>query len=325
MKAPRFLVSCLYAALLLTTQLPAVADVILPSVDSRYVTIQEINPKRDAGYVVGDKLERTIILTVKKPYELIKESLPIIGYEHRYRGQVSGIELAGIDVEEEKFSDRSVHTIHLVYQVFKSARVAKPAILRGEIVKLRLNGKTEMRQVRFPSFNFRTSPLSVYGEVNLKNEMSPLIPPFKLSAAREQTAFKVAAGVLALCALGLLYILGSISLLPRMGGAFAKAYRQVAKLPETDDGLQQSISAVHHAMQQVAGHSVFANTVERFLHEKPAYRPAKPEIERFFNLSRQVFFDANSAPELDMPAKQWLKKFCRHMRDCERGLTPEVK
>ncbi|MDP8568412.1 hypothetical protein [Methylophilus aquaticus] len=325
MKAPHFLFTCLFAAMLMTLALSVRADVILPTVESQYVTVKEINPKRDAGYVVGDKLERTIIVTVKKPYELIKESLPIIGYEHRYRGQVSGIELAGIDVEEEKFSDRSVHTIHLVYQVFKSGRVAKPAILRGEIVKLRLNGKTEMRQLRFPSFNFRTSPLSVYGEVNLKNEMSPLIPPFKLSAAREQTTFKVAAGILILCALGLLYILGAISILPRMGGAFAKAYRKVARLPDTDEGLQQSISAVHHAMQQVAGHSVFANTLETFLQEKPAYQPAKPEIERFFSLSRQVFFDANTALELDIPAKQWLKKFCRHMRDCERGLTPEVK
>ena len=325
MKAPQPLFASLLAALLVLTILPAMADVTLPSIDEQYVSVQEINPTRDAGYVVGDKLERTIILTVRQPYELIKESLPIVGYEHRFRGQVSGIELASIDTSEEKFSDRSVHTLHLVYQVFKSGRVARPAVLRGEIVKLRLPGKKEMRQYRIPSFNFRISPLSVYGEVNLKNELSPFIPPFTISVTREQQVFKIAAGILALSLLGLLYILGARTWLPRMGGAFAKAYRKIGKLPDNEQGLQQAIETVHQAIQQVAGHSVFGNNVNHFLQEKPAYQAARPEIERFFNLSRQVFFDASTALDLGMPAKDWLRQFCRHMRDCERGLTPDVK
>ena len=325
MKAQKTLFACLLMAILTATMLPAIADVTLPNVDNKYVTVKEINPTRDAGYVVGDKLERTIILTVKKPYELIKESLPIVGYEHRYRGQVSGVELAAIDVEEETFSDRSVHTIHLVYQVFKSGRVVRPAILRGEIVKLRHNGKTEMRQLRFPSFNFRTSPLSVYGEVNLKNEMSPFIQPFTQSIVKEEQAFKIAAIILALSLLGLLYILGARTWLPRMGGAFAKAYRSVGKLPETEGGLQQAIEVVHQAIQKVAGHSVFGTNVDRFFREKPSYQPAKPEIDKFFNLSRQVFFDPKTPLDLGMPTKQWLRTFCRHMRDCERGLTPDLK
>lgn len=316
--------SALATLLLLASHL-AIADVILPSIDRQYVQIQEKNPSRDAGYVVGDKLERTVILTVKQPYELIRESLPIIGYEHRYRGQTSGIELSDIQVEEEKHSDRSRFTIHMTYQVFKVGRVAKPAILRGEIVKLRRIGKTETRQLQFPTFNFRTSPLSVYGEVNLKNEMSPLIPPFTLSTRQDETVLKVAALVLALSLLGLLYVLGARSWLPRMGGAFARAYRQIGKLPDNQEGLQQAVTTVHHAMQAVAGHSVFSNTLERFLQEKPAFAAARPEIERFFSLSRQVFFDASTPLALDMPAKQWLRTFCRHMRDCERGLKPEVK
>lgn len=57
-------------------------------IDPKYVTLQEENPTRDAGYVVGDILERTITLTIKKPYELVKEFLPIEGYEHRYKGQI---------------------------------------------------------------------------------------------------------------------------------------------------------------------------------------------------------------------------------------------
>ena len=325
MKARKYLTPFLLAATLLTPAASTLADVTLPDADSRFVSVKEINPSRDAGYVVGDKLKRTMILTVKQPYDLIKESLPIVGYEHRYRGQISGIELTAIAVEEEKNSKQSEYTIHLEYQVFKSGRVAKPAILRGEIVKLRQQGNTQVRQFRMPSFNFRTSPLSVYGEVNLKNEMSPFVAPLQLHADKETLTLKVAAGVLAASLLALLYILGARTWLPYMGGAFAKAYRNIGKLPEDDQGLQQAISTVHEALHQVAGHSVFGNGVERFLSEKPAFAVAKPEIDQFFALSRQVFFDTQAPLELGMPPRQWLKKFCRHMRDCERGLRPEVQ
>ncbi len=301
------------------------ADVILPDVDQKFVSVQEINPSRDAGFVVGDKLQRTMILTVKKPYELIKESLPIVGYEHRYRGQVSGIELSAISVKEDQQSQQAVYTIQLEYQVFKTGRVTKPAILRGEIVKIRQAGNTQVRQFRMPSFNFRISPLSVYGEVNLKNELSPYIPPLQLRADKEWMLLKGAAALLGLCLLALLYILGARAWLPYMGGAFAKAYRQVNRLPEDPQGLQQAITAVHQALHQVAGHSVFANGISRFTSEQPAFAPASSEIERFFALSHQVYFDPNTPLTLDLPNKQGLKRFCRHMRDCERGLRPEVR
>lgn len=324
MKARHHFLSLVLAASLLAAALNSVADVILPSVDNKFVSVQEINPTRDAGFFVGDKLQRTMILTVKQPYELIKESLPIVGYEHRYRGQISGIELTAIDMEEAHERQQTVYTIHLEYQVFKSGRVVKPAILRGEIVKLRQQGSPDIKQFRMPSFNFRTSPLSVYGEVNLKNEMSPFVAPLKLHADKEWLAIKVAAAVLAICLLGLIYILAANTWLPRMGGAFAKAYRKLDKFPDDAQGLKQAISTLHEALHQVAGHSVFGNGIEHFLQQKPGFAPVRPEIERFFALSRQVFFDASTPLELGIPPREWLKKFCRHMRDCERGLKPEV-
>ncbi len=81
------------------------AEVKLPEVDSQYVDVSVEDPTRDAGYVIGDILHRKVTLSIKKPYQLIKESLPIVGYEHRYKGQVSGIELAKIDVEKLETSN----------------------------------------------------------------------------------------------------------------------------------------------------------------------------------------------------------------------------
>jgi hypothetical protein len=51
--------------------------------------------------------------------------------------------------------------------------------------------------------------------------------------------------------------------------------------------------------------------------------PVKQEIEKFFSLSRQVFFEPQAVASLGTPPKAWLLKFCRNLRDCERGLKPE--
>jgi mxaA protein len=298
------------------------AEVILPSIDNKYVSVIEQNPTRDAGYVVGDKLERTITLTVKKPFQLVKESIPIVGYEHRYRGQISGIELTDIDMVEDESSTNTKYVIHLTYQVFTVSKLAKPAILRGEIVKIRNTTNKDFWQYRIPHFNFRISPLSVFGSVNLKQELSPFIEPLKLSEQQPRQYLYVAAGVLGASLLGLLYILGTNTWLPRMGGAFAKTYRAIRKTDNSTDGLKQALTSMHQAINKTAGHSVFAQTVDTFVSEKPAFQSVKSEIDTFFSLSKNVFFEeANDSKTTEH--KTWLLAFCRNMRDCERGLTPE--
>lgn len=308
---------------------PAMADVILPSIDNKYVAIQEENPVRDAGFVVGDVLERTITLTVKKPYELVKESIPIVGYEHRYKGQISGIELVKITTEETPHSDSTTHVLHLSYQVFTTGKLAKPAALRAEIVKMRNTEKKEVLQYRIPSFSFRISPLSVFGSVKLKEEMSPLTAPLLLDSSKQKLYIKVLLGVLIAALLGLLYIFGLHAWLPRMGAPFAKAYRDIRKIPDTAEGLQQAVARVHQSLNKTAGNSVFSSNLQNFVEKNSAFMPVKHEIEKFFSLSRQVFFESHTTQNLgenleNVNKRIWLLKFCRQLRDCERGLRPET-
>lgn len=302
----------------------ALADVVLPDINAKYVTIKEENPTRDAGYVVGDTLERTITLTVKKPYELVKESIPIVGYEHRWKGQISGIELSKVSTEEIQHSDSTTHVLHLTYQVFTTGKLAKPAALRAEILKMRNTEKKETLQYRVPSFNFRVSPLSVFGSVKLKEEMSPFTPPFPIDSSKQKLTLKVLVGLLGLSLLGLLYIFGMHAWLPRMGAPFAKAYRDIRKMPETAAGLQQATARIHESLNKTAGTSLFGNNIDSFIQDKPAFSPVKQDIEKFFALSRKVFFEPESAQNLDEHSKAWLLKFCRLLRDCERGLRPET-
>ncbi|MGB2833574.1 MAG: hypothetical protein WBC07_11520 [Methylotenera sp.] len=302
---------------------PALADEKpLPDLDPKFYTLQETNPTRDAGFVVGDTLERTIVFTIKKPYELVKESLPIVGYEHRWKGQISGVELVDIKANEKSLSDAVQHTLNLRYQVFTTGKTVKHASLKGEILHVRNTQNQEVVRLRLPFFDFRVSPLSLFGQIKLTEDMSPLVPPLLLDSSPEKRHVKLLIGLLALSLLGLLYMFGAYTWLPKMGGPFAKAYRDIRKMPDTNEGLQQAVARVHQSLNHTAGGSLFGNNIVAFTQAKPAFAPMQSQIEQFFGLSRQVFFESAMSTSLAEP-KPWLLKFCRQLRDCERGLPVE--
>jgi len=303
----------------------AQAEMPLPAMNAKNIKVSIVEPKRDVGYVVGDILQRKVTLEVKKPFELIETSLPIVGYEHRWKGQVSGIELSKIATKKQEYGDNITYTIDLSYQVFTTAKVAKPAVLRPEVIKFKGTKKGEFLQYQLPPFSFRISPLSVFGQVAIKEEMSPFRGPLLLDTSTEKSRLKWLSSLLGAALLGLLYILGMRAWLPRMGAPFAKAYRDIRKLPATPEGIQQAVARIHKSLNATAGNSVFSDSLDQFIAQKPAFEPVKADIKRFFGLSRQVFFEPQAAHQAGDAPLDWLRSFCRRCRDCERGLTPEKR
>ncbi|MGB4812531.1 MAG: hypothetical protein WBP13_08655 [Methylophilaceae bacterium] len=297
----------------------------LPDLDPKFYTLQETNPTRDAGYVVGDTLDRTLVITIKKPYELVHESLPIVGYEHRWKGQISGVELVNIQTEDKLLSDSVQYTLNLRYQVFTTGRTVKHASLKAETLHVRNTQTKEIVRLRAPFFDFRVSPLSLLGQIKLNEDMSPFVVPFDLNATNDQTRLKWYGSLLIAALLGLLYIFGVYAWLPRMGGPFAKAYRSIRQIPNSTEGLQYAVSQLHESLNKTAGSSLFNNNINTFIQNKPAFTPLKQEIEQFFGLSNQVFFESKITSNVGDDPKAWLQHFCRQLRDCERGLTPTTK
>jgi len=324
-KQPIFIVLLLSLVTAFSLSAVRADEAPLPAMDNKNIKVSIVEPERDVGYVVGDILKRSVTLEVKKPYELIETSLPIVGYEHRWKGQVTGIELSKITSKKIEHSDSATYIVQLSYQVFTTGKVAKPAILRPEIIKFKNAKKGELLQYQLPSFSFRISPLSVYGQVKVKDEMSPFRAPLLLDTAPEIFKLKVLLGILGATLLGLLYILGMRAWLPRMGAPFAKAFRDIRKLPDSADGLQQAVARVHKSLNLTAGNSVFNDNLDQFVLHKPAFKPVKADIEHFFGLSRQVFFEPQAAHQVGEAPLDWLRSFCRRCRDCERGLTPETR
>ena len=297
----------------------------LPDVKDGIVSIKMVDPEKDVGYVVGDMVTREITLTIKKPYALIEESLPIIGYEKTYRGQPIGIYLNAIKHTKKDDDKQVVHQLTLTYQILTSSVVAKRAAVLAEYVRLvNTSDKEDLVKYRVPMWEFVISPLSVFGQIKVEDDMSQFRGPMLLDANSHKKNLNYLLAALVLSLLGLIYIVGKQAWLPRMGGPFAKTYRNIKKQDSTPEGIQQAVTNMHGALNASAGNSLFMNNLDEFLAKKPAFKTIQAEIKQFFALSRQVFFEPNAKHDIGNNPNQWLAQFCRRCRDCERGLTPDV-
>lgn len=295
----------------------------LPDVKPGIVTITTIDPVKRVGYTIGDIVEREVVLTIKAPYKLIETSLPIVGYEKRYRGQVIGIELKNIEHLKKEYTDYTTHTIKLAYQVFANSVVAKNRALGPEYLNLiNTQNSKDLVKYRIPFLTITVSPLAIFGQVKVENDMSPFLGPLLMSNEKEKQRLQLSLGVMIISLLVLIYIIGQHAWLPRMGGYFSKAYSSIKKLPHTDEGLKQGVSTVHQAFNQIASMSIFNDNLDVFLQLHPNFIPLKSEIKQFFGLSRQVYFEPNAHHDVGNNPLAWLLKFSRRCRDCERGLRP---
>lgn len=298
---------------------------LLSDIKDGVVTMQMQDPARNVGYVVGDVLTRHLIVTIKKPYQLIAESLPIVGYQKRYRGQVLGIDLSEIKHTTKDDGDQVIHDLNLSYQIFTNKTVVKRGALPTEylhIINVDSKGK-EVVKFRIPSFEFAISPIAVFGQIKIEEDISGFRGPLLLDNSLEKTRLKTLLTIGVLSLLGLLYMLGKHTWLPRMGGPFAKTYRLIRKQDNTPQGLQNAVASMHASLNTTAGSSLFSGNLDAFFAKKPAFKAIKTEFEQFFGLSRQVFFEPNAPHNVGNEPIQWLAQFCRRCRDCERGLVPD--
>ena len=302
-----------------------------PIIPEGAVKLTLVNPDRNAGFMMGDLLSRHVTLEVRKPYKLVETTLPIVGYEHRYKGQVSGIELRKITHSHKENRNRITYTLDLTYQVFTTAPVVKPAILPTETIKFQGPVKKDAKgkviddglvQFSIPAFYFRISPMVVFGAVKVEQDLSPFKKPFLLQPYPEKQKLVAYLVVLGLSLLGMLYILGSRAWLPFMGRPFAQAGRQLRRLAkkQTDANLKLAIGCVHHAINETAKYSIFRDNTAALFEKAPGFKTIEIELNQFFVLSNQVFFEGQATD----PASsiQWLRTFCKQCRDCERGLKP---
>ena len=293
---------------------------MLPDVPAQFVSLTAKDPDRRVGYTVGDIITRELVLTVSSPYQLIETSLPIVGYEKRYRGQLIGIELHAIQHQKSKTTKQTIHRLRLSYQIFTNNVVAKPAGLGPEYVQL-INPQrpNEVFKFRIPELDVAVSPLSIFGQIKIENDMSDWHGPLLRSSESFVLWRNISLTLLILSLLTLLYIVGERAWLVRMDGPFARAYRVIRKLDTSSQAPAQAIQAVHQALNRFAGKTLFSHELDEFVQTHSAFKPVQMDLAEFFQRSQAVYFDNHSAPHDSMV---WLLQLVRRCRDCERGLHP---
>jgi mxaA protein len=279
---------------------------------AQVVQLRESAP-RTFGYQVGDLVERHAEITVPRGLRLGEASLPV---------SRPG---ASLELREARWEPPpwwhggDTYRLHLRYQVLRSPPSPRlmdlpPVVLRFQASQ----GEGRTQELRLDGVPIMVSPL-VPEPPPQRNGFGPLqedVPPMLIAA--DATRLRLA-GELVVAAL----LLGTLAL-GRLGWPgrrrqrpFADAWRALRRLPAAAgvEEWRQALAALHRALNRAHGEVLFAQGLDAFLARQPAFAPLRPELERFFYLSRQAFFAPGGAVEADAA---WLKALCRRARALER-------
>ena len=308
--------------LLLSTSSFALDAQEWPDIKEGIVSIKIKEPLQQVGYTIGDKSSRHIEITIKKPYVLIKESLPIPGYERKYKGQDLGIILDTMEHVLKEGKTSTTLTLDLTYQIFTNNVVAKPGFLPAEYIRV-LNPNSPEKKVfkyRIPERRIAISPLSIFGNVKIEEDMSPLRGVILIDEAGPIKTLKISGIIALLSLIGLLYIYSQYAWLPNARGVFARTHRTISKLKATPASVEKAMTDMHRAFDLVTGKTLFKDTLSQLYAKNNSFENIDSELREFFKLSTLVFFNASSKKYDHEAILKWLKNFSKHCRDCERKL-----
>jgi len=264
-----------------------------------------VAPLRDYGIVMGETLVSEIRVAAESGYELETAALPRPG-----SASSDFLELRETRWTQERQGGETVYHIRLVYQVFKGVRDAET--LAVPALPLRFSRAGQTVETQAPAWNFTLVPIipakTADEDVVLRGDQ-PATPVSGDGHRRWLLACVAGLGVLGV------YAGGRLGLFRRHAPPFVRAARALKKLGRqtpTADTWRQGARLVHAALNETAGHTVFAGQLERLLATRPGYAAAQAELEQFFRLSDRLFFaDAAECPA-DYPWAR-LESLCRKL------------
>jgi mxaA protein len=205
--------------------------------------------------------------------------------------------------------------------------VAKPGFLPAEYIRV-LNPNDPEKKVfkyRIPEYQIAISPLSIFGNIKIEEDMSPLRGVFLIDEKNPIKTLKIS-GIIALFSLlGLLYIYSQYAWLPNARGVFARTHRSINKVQATPANIQKAITEMHRAFDLVTGKTLFKDNLQDLYAKNSSFENIDNELREFFKLSTLVFFNTSNKKYDHEEMLKWLKNFSRHCRDCERKLIVDKK
>lgn len=273
------------------------------------------NPTENYGVQVGNQLTRHISFSVPAAYTLTKKSLP------KRNSLFKGVELVSVTIEEDAQDKNTRYQLALVYQVFVNPGV--PNSMQLPKLSIALTGGEVAPVVSVPSWSFWFAPLVVGSNDNAAQALQADIRPPLLDAKTHKNRFIALLTLAGLSLLALLYMNADGRWLPFMGGAFARAHRQLKKLSKgvqakTQKEEKQALVYTHQAFNSHYRANMFARDIEHFVTMRPSFAKMKAEINAFFDDSNKSLYATK--PRDSTKIIQNLVQLSKMLRDCERGV-----
>lgn len=290
------------------------ASVLLTATSSQAAapTLSVVNPPSTYGVHIGDVLTRTLVVEASGGDTLAKNTLPKKGRKQ------DGIELVGVAVQSQAQSGHTRYTVQFDYQVFAAS--ATPSVMYLPAEKLTVAATT----VDIPAWGFWFSPLVTGGTTTARKNILPEVKTPLIDSHVHQQGLVVSLSLTVISLLALLYINADGQWLPFMGGAFARAHRQLKRLaksakPKTAAEEKKALVYLHQAFNQHYGANIFARDVDEFVRLRPGFKGLQQEITQFFEASNQSLYDVKSRDSRQVIAQ--LVQLSKRLRDCERGVS----
>lgn len=309
------LISKLGITALLAGLLPASFVLHAAEATSSASIVSLTNPAQTFGVQIGDQLSRKVVLEVPAPLKIAETAFPKKGTKN------NGVELVDTGVVTEQQKALTRYTVNLTYQTFSNP--AKPKVMSLPAEKFSLIGGAKTEALEIPAWSFWHSPI-VAGDITTaeKNIQPEAMPPL-VDVSAHKTRLAVFAGVLAASLLALLYLNADGNWLPFMGGAFARAHRQLKRLAKSKGAKtrveeKQALVYIHQAFNQHFGANMFGRDIDPFVAKHSSFRKMKAEIVGFFDQSNQALYAVE--PRNSQKTIMDLVHLSKQLRDCERGV-----
>jgi len=272
----------------------------------------EPSAPRNFGYVIGDPVDYDVLITVPEGYALETEYLPKPGALSEWLDirAVSWLKIAN--------EHGAQYRLRLTYQVFKGIR--QPEKLSIPALPIRFQGPAPL-ETQTPPWELMIAPIIPPDVADDKVEIRESVAPEPLPGQPHRLRLiAYLAGTLAVLPL-LAWRYGKLPFFTRVAPPFARTLRDLKKLgrkPVDADAYRTAVKLLHRALDDTAGFRLFAGELETFLASRPTFAELRDELDRFFALSRTVFFTAPDAPmPADYPLTR-LETLCRRCVAAER-------
>lgn len=266
---------------------------------------------RNFGYTLGDRL--TVEIGIRTPlfYRLADNLLPQPGPVNDWLQLVS---ITPIEAPSD-YDD----ALAVTYQLFKSVPASTELTLPPFPLHFEHQGQTLTETL--PAWHFSYHPLLPPAKGDRQIEPVPEIEPTRLATRQEVRRLALLTAAMIAVLLYILWFYGKVPLLERYAGAFGKACRALKRLkqqPSSPENSREALQCFHHALNELAGETVFSTQLPAFFQRFPKFAPLQQQTEDFFKVSEQLFFSDDNGLTTALEIER-LENLCLLYRKLERG------